>query len=200
MSSRLALSALVTLGTMLALPASADAPLLRDANGAFVGFYTGILENQGLVAISATGYRYVVQRENGHVRGPIDSTNEEVYYEQTNCSPTPYVLHNAQFRGVVVPIRTNEGDLYAIYYVPQNAAVVYPSLKSKVTGGPGGYTCTPIPTTSGVSAMQALPNDPNTTGVPNADIPAPLSITRNEVFKDSYEAAMMGARGFEAFA
>jgi len=174
--------------------AYADA-LMVDGNGANIGLYTGILENKGSVVVSATGYRFVVERETGRIHGPVDTSSEVLYSENFNCTGTLYLDRTAQFRGVLVPIISglNGIDLAALYYVPQTAAPVTVTLNGRVSGGPiGGTTCTAIsPRESTV--VPVLPNDPAVTGVPNSYFVPPLKVSRNDIFGNGFEALPLGA-------
>ena len=192
----------VTLSLFAASRAHADA-LMLDGNGASIGLYTGILENQGSVVISSTGYRYVVERESGRTHGPVDTSHEVLYSGNTFCTGQLYFETGAsghfagagQFRGVLVPIISGQNglDLVALYYVPQIVTAVSITLYGKFLGGPvSGTTCTAITPRDSVVLPASL-NDPAVTGVPNSYFVPPLKVSRNDIFYNGFEAPPLGA-------
>lgn len=173
--------------------AHADAPYARDGNGAVIGFYSAIIEHGGDVLVSSTGFRFVVMRDRGWIRGPIDDTSEAIYFPSTDCSGQGYANLPRQYQGVLIPIRAgaNAETLQALYYVPQDAVTVTVPFNSRLVQGSGGTpACLQIPRDISFG-IPALPNDPNVTGVPSSDRVLPISITRNEVFRNGFDDASL---------
>jgi hypothetical protein len=178
--------------------------LAHDGNGAFVGFYTGILEHGGVVLVSGKGFRFVVVRDSGLLRGPDDDASETVYFESGNCTGAAHLgYHNAQYDGVVIPLRGGvDFSVQAVYYTPQNAVTQFVQLNSRFdySGPSGSPTCTPISSTQGVPSIPLLPNDPGVTGVPNTDLVPPITISSNQIFRTGFDAALLRGWSVSAFA
>lgn len=168
-----------------------DAPMARDGNGAILGFFTGIFEHAGVTVVSPLGFRFVVMRETGWVRGPLDDTTEHVFYENFNCTGQAYFDRGPQYRGVMVPIRGgNNFSLQALYYTSQTAVQASVTLTSRLDAGAnGGLACVAI-TPRSITAIAAQINDPAVTGVPNTDLVAPITVSRNDLYRDGFEASL----------
>jgi hypothetical protein len=182
--------------------AHADAPLVRGGNGAVVGFATGVFENGGIVVLSLTGYRFVLWRGTGWLRGVVDASNEVVYYDNPGCLGTAYLPRDAnQYRGVIVPIR-DEGNfsVLATYYTAHDAIPVAVTLSGRgQSGANGGLTCAPVAPFS-VNALPLLPNNPAVTGVAGSNIPGPITITRVDVFRNGFESTAVDVGALPALA
>lgn len=180
---RFAASALLIANATLV---SADTPIARDANGTVLGFYTAILENSGQVIVSPKGYRFVVMRETGWMRGPVDASTEFVYFQNPGCLGTAYFDRGGQYRGIVIPIR-NQLTIAATYYVPHDAVVTSVTLYGRLEPAPnGGLNCAAI-SARPVMAVPALPNDPAITGVPNVDFIPPITVALKGIFQNGFE-------------
>jgi hypothetical protein len=196
----------VTLVLLACMSASCHADTLaRDGNGGFVGFYTGILEHTGVVLVSSKGYRFVINRENGWLRGPDDDASERIYFENGNCTGgAHFQFHTAQYAGVIVALHGGaNSSLQVVYYVPQNAvsdSIVDLNSYLDYSGPNGAQTCTPVAPTQGLPNVPLLPNDPAVTGVPNSDFVPPITVTSNSIFKNGFEAVLAQAASSSVFA
>jgi len=190
---------------LVCISASCQADTLaRDGNGGFVGFYTGIFENGGVVLISSKGFRFVIGRENGALLGPElgdNYTSERIYFENGNCTGGAHLQFiSAQYAGVIVPLHGGDGSLQAVYYVAQNAVTDYVvDLNSYLDYPNGVQTCTPVAPTQGIPNVPLLLNDPAVTGVPNSNFVPPITVTSNTIFKNGFDTALAQAASASVF-
>jgi len=174
---------------------SASSPVVRDANGRVLGYYTGVayistMSNSGYLIVSPTGYVYAIDDVDSsfarhHVSNSNRSLDEFVHFTTTDCSGQGYVTHGAGAPisgGFVVQMDDDQ-----IYFATKSVSTEQISARSRRTQG---GICQNFPAQS-YSGVRVEPNDPDVTGVPG-DIPIgqpEIAITTvgASLFSDGFE-------------
>lgn len=166
-----------------ATSASAESPVVLDANGNLLGSYVGEAVDCGfgcpdlsLRIVSTTGYVFGRRMTDGSFvfaaptfayPGP-----GEVFFESENCTGQGY------YSAGVPPTTLTGGFVFQsrlgdLYYSPKTATS---GLHTRGSYAELPLGCYDDPGNSQVPAIPVLPNNPNVTGVPNTVIPGPLTI------------------------
>lgn len=160
-------------------------PVKVLANGIVIGAFlqSDTLGNtrRTIQALSSTGYQFTV-----YANDPADPwisagylTTSSVWYETAGCSGQAYVgvindlrsdLQASETQGVVFSVANSAGSA-GHYYVPAGSI---PASRSFVASD-SGTGCT-VNFDSNVSSVEALPNDPEITAVPNEPFAAPITL------------------------
>ena len=178
----------LTVAVLLPLDSFAS-PIVVDANGSFVGFYSWVsppLEGNTPIyrsenAVSSTGYRFSFSRRLGVIM-KIDGRNDGavVEFATSNCTGQAHIMVDYGVPGYVTTVLFSQPT--PAYYVAQDALASRVTLRSALSEFGG---CNPfLPTEK--DAYPALINDSDVTGV-NTSWPAPLRVTVSAVFRDGFE-------------
>ena len=150
--------------------------IARDANGQKIGIVSG-QEQWYFSIVTPTQFTVRIQAESGQIQGDF------VYFLETDCAGVPYLAQtysNAVIRNGNAFWYGNGNAVQDVEFLSYN----HPSTDSCVNQT--------VPEPSGV---EAVPNDPAVTGVPNGLFVAPFRIELDSaggpcVFNDRFECSM----------
>lgn len=189
---RSALSGMVCF--LLAGAAAAASPVVRDANGRVLGYYSGQAYigpgfDTGYLIVSSTGYVFAIDDwDSTFVLNYASNVNKpllpEVHFASTDCSGQGFGVYQvgAAIAGGFV-VKMDGGQLF---YAPKSVSSEQVFTRSKRSGG----VCQPFAMQS-YGGVQLFLNDPIVTGVPN-DIPTGqpeivISTVGSGLFLDGFE-------------
>ena len=161
-----------------AISAIASQAVLKDANGIHVGRVIGMSRLNHPYVLTEQGYQSVINVFQGMVVNM--DIGISIAYESTNCIGPAYrqghglATIGTVFIGIDGAEEAYNADL--IFYTPLDAQTQTINVNSQLIFDGVNITCDQLPSPVSSDAIQALPNDPNVTGIQNTAYPAYMRI------------------------